>query len=64
MTFINVDVHLDEFSDEDLIEEMRLRDLHFFDAKKLYDIYVTKGKDAFYDAAKRFVEDTTGRIMV
>lgn len=64
MTFISVDVHLDEFSDKDLIEEMKLRDLHVFDAMWLYDIYVTKGKDAFYEAAKRFVEDTTGRIMV
>lgn len=64
MTFISVDVHLEELTDEELMEEMRLRDLHFFDAKKLYDIYVTKGKDAFYEAAKRFVEDTTGRIMV
>lgn len=64
MTFISVDVHLDEFSDEDLIEEMKLRDLHVFDTTRLYDIYVTKGKDAFYEAAKRFVEDTTGRIMV
>jgi len=64
MAFISVDVHLDEFSDEELMEEMRLRDLHFFDAKKLYDVYATKGKEAFYDAAKRFVEDKTGRIMV
>jgi hypothetical protein len=46
------------------MEDMRLRNLHFFDAKKLYDVYATKGKEAFYDAAKRFVEDTTGRIMV
>lgn len=64
MAFVTVDVHLDEFSDEELMEEMRLRDLHFFDVKALYDVYATKGKEAFYDAAKRFVEDTTGRIMV
>lgn len=64
MPFISVDVHLDEFSDEELKEEMRLRNLHFFDARALYDVYTTKGKEAFFEAAKRFVEDTTGRIMV
>jgi hypothetical protein len=64
MTYVSVDVHLDEFSDQELIDEMRLRDLHVFDAKELYDIYATKGKEAFFKAAKKFVEEQTGRIMV
>lgn len=59
-----VEISLDEFSDAELIEEMKLRDLYVVDAKKLLDVYKTQGKDAFYEAAKSFVEDTTGRIMV
>ncbi len=64
MAYVSVDVHLDEFSNEELIEEMKLRDLHVFDAQRLYDVYATKGKEAFFEAAKKFVEEQTGRIMV
>ena len=64
MAYVSVDVHLDEFSNEELIEEMKLRDLHVFDARLLYDVYATKGKEAFFEAAKKFVEEQTGRIMV
>lgn len=64
MPYVSVDVHLDEFSNEELMEEMKLRDLHMFDARELYDIYASKGKDAFFEAAKKFVENQTGRIMI
>lgn len=64
MTYVSVNVHLDEFSDQALIDEMKLRDLHVFDARQLHDVYVTKGKEAFFEAAKKFVEEQTGRIMV
>ena len=59
-----VEISLDEFSDEELIDEMKLRNLHVVDAKKLLDVYKTQGKDAFYEAAKNFVEEKTGCIML
>jgi hypothetical protein len=67
MAFVNVEVELDEFSDEEILEEVRLRDLHDTSSKNcrlLYDIYVTHGKEEFYEAAKKLVENSTGRIMV
>jgi len=59
-----VEISLDEFSDEELIDEMKLRNLHVVDAKKLLDVYKTQGKDAFHEAAKNFVEEKTGYIML
>ena len=61
---VDIDVDLDEFTDAELIEEMKLRELHVVDCNDLVTAYKVHGKEAFYEAAKRFVEDATGKILV
>ena len=59
MAYVNVEVELDEFSDAEILEEVRLRDLHDTSSKNcrlLYDIHITHGKEEFYEAAKKLVE--------
>jgi hypothetical protein len=64
MVSISVEIPLDEFTDAQLITEMKLRNLHIVDCNALADTYQMHGKEAFYEEAKRIVENTIGKLLV